>query len=66
MQQVQERRLAERERRDGERAYQEAVLSRDRRALALEHMERECRRRLSEATASFNRALVMRARQLRL
>ncbi|OXU28177.1 hypothetical protein TSAR_003628 [Trichomalopsis sarcophagae] len=57
MQQVQERRLAEREKRDTEQAYQEALLSRDRRALALEHMELECRRRLSEATARFNRAL---------
>ena len=58
MQQVQERRLAEQEQRDAERAYQEALLSRDRRALQLEDGERECRRRLNEATARFNRALV--------
>ena len=58
IQQVAERRAAEKERRDAERAYQEAVFSRDKRATALERMELECRRRLNQATARFNRALV--------
>lgn len=58
MQQVQERKLAEREQQHADRAHQEAVLARDRRALELDLMERQCRRRLDEATANFNRALV--------
>ncbi|XP_043488460.1 RIB43A-like with coiled-coils protein 2 [Polistes fuscatus] len=55
--QKKEREIAEKERKDAEKAYQEAVVSRDKRALELENLERECRRRLNEATASFNRAL---------
>ncbi|XP_011868101.1 PREDICTED: RIB43A-like with coiled-coils protein 2 [Vollenhovia emeryi] len=55
--QKEEREAAERARRDAEDAYQEVVLSRDRRATALARMEEECRHRLSEATATFNRAL---------
>ncbi|XP_033215002.1 RIB43A-like with coiled-coils protein 2 isoform X2 [Belonocnema kinseyi] len=57
MQQISERRAAEKERRDAEKAYQEAVVARDKRAISLEHMEQDCRRRLNEATARFNRAL---------
>ncbi|KAL7288715.1 hypothetical protein TKK_0017440 [Trichogramma kaykai] len=57
VQQVRERRLAEHEMKEAERSYQEVTLARDRRALELDHMERECRRRLSQATASFNKAL---------
>ncbi|XP_076760511.1 RIB43A-like with coiled-coils protein 2 [Xylocopa sonorina] len=52
-----ERLQAERERQEAERAYQAAVISRDKRARALDQMERDCRRRLNEATARFNRAL---------
>ena len=58
MQQVNERRAAEKERRDAEKAYQETVVARDKRATALEQMEQDCRRRLNEATARFNRSLV--------
>ena len=58
MQQINERRAAEKERRDAEKAYQEAVIARDKRAISLEYMEQDCRRRLNEATARFNRALV--------
>ncbi|XP_033321550.2 RIB43A-like with coiled-coils protein 2 [Megalopta genalis] len=56
-QQKGERVRIEREHREAEKAYQEAVISRDKRAAALDQMERECRRRLNEATARFNRAL---------
>ncbi|XP_014206591.1 RIB43A-like with coiled-coils protein 2 [Copidosoma floridanum] len=62
-QQVQERRLAEQERAELERRYQEAVLGRDGRALELDRMERACRRRLNEATANFNRALAAEQEQ---
>ncbi|KAG7198610.1 hypothetical protein KM043_005971 [Ampulex compressa] len=55
--QREERTMADKERRAAEKAYQEAVTSRDRRAIELDRMERECRRRLNEATARFNRAL---------
>lgn len=53
-----ERMQAEREREEAEKAYEAAVISRDKRAMALDQMERDCRRRLNEATAQFNRALV--------
>ncbi|OAD57189.1 RIB43A-like with coiled-coils protein 2 [Eufriesea mexicana] len=52
-----ERTQAERERQEAEKAYEAAVISRDKRAMALDQMERECRRRLNEANARFNRAL---------
>ncbi|KZC07474.1 PREDICTED: RIB43A-like with coiled-coils protein 2 [Dufourea novaeangliae] len=55
--QKEERVQAERDCQEAEKAYQEAVISRDKRAMALDQMERECRRRLNEATARFNRAL---------
>ncbi|KYM99597.1 PREDICTED: RIB43A-like with coiled-coils protein 2 [Cyphomyrmex costatus] len=55
--QKEEREAAEKARRDAEDAYQEVVLSRDKRAATLARMEEECRRRLNEATAIFNRAL---------
>ncbi|XP_034171200.2 RIB43A-like with coiled-coils protein 2 [Osmia lignaria lignaria] len=52
-----ERVQLDRERQEAEKAYQEAVISRDKRAVALDQMEEECRRRLNEATARFNRAM---------
>lgn len=58
IQQVHERRRADKEKSESERMYQDTVLARDRRALQLDNMERECRRRLNEATARFNLALV--------
>lgn len=56
--QKEEREAVEKARQDTEEAYQEVVLSRDKRAMMLARMEEECRRRLNEATATFNRALV--------
>jgi len=56
--QKEEREAAEKARRDAEDAYQEVIFSRDKRAMTLARMEEECRRRLNEATATFNRALV--------
>lgn len=64
--QKEEREAAEKARRDAEDAYQEVVLSRDKRATTLAQMEEECRRRLNEATATFNRALVQVPLYLRL
>ncbi|XP_012523491.1 RIB43A-like with coiled-coils protein 2 [Monomorium pharaonis] len=55
--QKEEREAAEAARRDAEDTYQEAVHSRNERATTLARMEEECRRRLNEATATFNRAL---------
>ncbi|KAH0950058.1 hypothetical protein HN011_005857 [Eciton burchellii] len=55
--QTEEREVAEKVRRDTEKACQEVILSRDERAITLARMEEECRRRLNEATAKFNRAL---------
>lgn len=64
--QKEEHEAAEKARRDTEEAYQEVVLSRDKRAMTLARMEEECRRRLNEATATFNRALVQNIRYLSL
>ncbi|XP_046836004.1 RIB43A-like with coiled-coils protein 2 isoform X1 [Vespa crabro] len=61
-----EREMAEKERKDAEKAYQEAVVSRDKRAVELEKLERECRRRLTEANASFNRAMAEEQEHRRL
>ncbi|XP_072756418.1 RIB43A-like with coiled-coils protein 2 [Anoplolepis gracilipes] len=55
--QKEEREAIEKARRDTEEAYQEVILSRDKRAMMLTRMEEECRRRLNEATATFNRSL---------
>lgn len=57
-QQTHERRMAEKELKDADEAYQNAVIARDRRALTLERMEQDCRRKLNETTARFNQALV--------
>ncbi|EZA53973.1 RIB43A-like with coiled-coils protein [Ooceraea biroi] len=57
LRQTEEREANEEARRDAERAHEEVVLSRDKRAIVLARMEEECRRRLNEATARFNRAL---------
>lgn len=63
--QKEEREAVEKARRDTEEAYQEVVLSRDKRAMMLARMEEECRRRLNEATATFNRALAEEQQQRR-
>lgn len=57
-QQVEDRKRAENERRRAEKAYQDFVIARDKRAIELRSMENECRRRLNETTAQFNLALV--------
>ncbi|EFN62279.1 RIB43A-like with coiled-coils protein 1 [Camponotus floridanus] len=63
--QKEEREAVEKARRDTEEAYQEVVLSRDKRAMMLARMEEECRRRLNEAMATFNRALAEEQQQRR-
>ncbi|XP_032664055.1 RIB43A-like with coiled-coils protein 2 [Odontomachus brunneus] len=55
--QKEEREAAGKLQREIEEAYQEVILSRDKRAATLARMEEECRRRLNEATAKFNCAL---------
>lgn len=57
--QTKERIAADRIREETEKAHQQAVICRDKRAQELDRMERECQRRLTEATAKFNRALVI-------
>ncbi|XP_066589488.1 RIB43A-like with coiled-coils protein 2 [Prorops nasuta] len=63
--QKKEREFYEHERREAEKAYQDAIASRDKRATTLDNMERECRRRLNEATARFNQALADEQEQRR-
>lgn len=58
MQQIYERRQNERKQQNADEFYQQTVISRDKRAIALEKMELECRRRLNETNAQFNRSLV--------
>jgi hypothetical protein len=57
-QQITERRAADSNTRAAQKAYDEAILARDRRACELERMEQECQRRLNEANLRFNMALV--------
>lgn len=57
-QQIQEKMIAEKELKNAEKEYQDAVIARDCRALELQKIEQECRRRLNEATQNFNQALV--------
>lgn len=59
MQQVHERRASERERQCAEESYQNAVASRERRAITLDFIEKDCRRGLNEAVAQFNQRLVI-------
>ncbi|XP_025159066.1 RIB43A-like with coiled-coils protein 2 isoform X1 [Harpegnathos saltator] len=63
--QKEEREAVEKVQREIEEAYQEVVLSRDKRAATLARMEEECRRRLNEATAKFNCALATERQQRR-
>ncbi|XP_021918477.1 RIB43A-like with coiled-coils protein 1 [Zootermopsis nevadensis] len=56
-QQITERRAADSDRKATQKAYDNALLARDRRASELERMEQDCRRRLSEANLRFNKAL---------
>lgn len=57
-QQIQERQAAEKERKEAEDAYKAAIIARDSRAIELDQMERECRKRLELACARYNLALV--------
>ncbi|KAL3267126.1 hypothetical protein HHI36_011266 [Cryptolaemus montrouzieri] len=56
-QQMQEKEAAQREQKMAEEAYKAAMVARDERALELEKMENDCRRRLYEANRRFNAAL---------
>ncbi|KAK0167236.1 hypothetical protein PV327_004662 [Microctonus hyperodae] len=57
MQQMYERRQNKRQQQNADEFYQQTVISRDKRAIELEKMELECRRRLNETNAQFNRTL---------
>jgi hypothetical protein len=57
-QQIIERRAADSVRKAAQRAYEEALLARDKHACELERMEQECRRQLNIANLRFNKALV--------
>lgn len=56
-QQMEEREAAEKERKDAEDAYKAAVIARDQRAVELDAMEKECRKRLELACNRYNKAL---------
>ncbi|XP_045480184.1 RIB43A-like with coiled-coils protein 2 [Harmonia axyridis] len=56
-QQMQEKEAAQKEQKAAEEAYKAAMVARDERALQLERMEMECRKRLYEANRKFNAAL---------
>lgn len=58
-QQMLERCRADEERKQAEKAYHDAVVARDCRAQQLDLLERDCRRRLEQATCRFNLALVL-------
>lgn len=55
---MEERNAAEKERIAAEDAYKAAVLARDARAIELDQMEKDCRKRLDDACRRFNKALV--------
>jgi hypothetical protein len=48
-QQMMEKEAADQERKAAEEAYREAIFARDQRALQLDQMEKDCRKRLEEA-----------------
>lgn len=54
---MQERETAEKNRKIAESAYQAAVVARDNRAVELDLMEQECKRKLMAANAQYNAAL---------
>ncbi|KAF7275622.1 hypothetical protein GWI33_011489, partial [Rhynchophorus ferrugineus] len=56
-QQMVEKEQAEKERKMADEAYKAAVIARDQRAIELDNMERECRRKLQEACTRYNLAL---------
>lgn len=56
--QMQEHISAESERKEFEKAQEAAILSRDKHAMKIAQMEQDCRRKLNEATARFNQAMV--------
>ncbi|KAK9753371.1 RIB43A [Popillia japonica] len=56
-QQMLEREAAEKERKAAEDAYKAAILARDQRAIELDNMEKECRKRLQLACCKYNMAL---------
>lgn len=58
-QQMMEKEAADKERKAAEEAYREAMKIRDQRALQLDQMERECRKRLEAACLRYNKALVI-------
>ncbi|XP_057318243.1 RIB43A-like with coiled-coils protein 2 isoform X2 [Microplitis mediator] len=57
MQQVYEKQKNKQKEKNADESFQQFILSRDRRAIDLGRMEEECRRKLNEANAQFNRAL---------
>lgn len=57
-QQITEQRAADSDKKAAQKAYDEALLARDKCAYELDRMEQECRRRLTEANLRFNKALV--------
>lgn len=57
-QQIAEKEAAKKEREMADEAYKAAIIARDQRAIELDNMEKECRRRLDQACFAFNKALV--------
>ncbi|GLV36089.1 uncharacterized protein CBL_01853 [Carabus blaptoides fortunei] len=57
-QQLKEQEAAEKELHSAENAYQAAVVARDARAIELAKLEKECKKRLEQATNRFNEALL--------
>lgn len=56
--QIQEQLSAKSEQKEFDKAQEAAILSRDNRAMKIAQMEEDCRRKLNEATARFNQAMV--------
>lgn len=57
-QQIEERKAAEKDRKIAEEEYNAAIISRDARAIELDQMEKQCRKRLEEACSRYNKALM--------
>lgn len=55
---MQEHLSAKSEQDEFDKAQEAAILSRDKRAMKIAQMEEDCRRKLNEATARFNQAMV--------
>lgn len=53
-----ERSAADKQQKESDNAYKTAIIARDQRAIELDRLERDCRKKLEQACYSYNKALV--------